>query len=180
MTKVTARKAVRKPKGDGDSEQKTPKPAQRVPTLKETAAFIGVPLRAPLKPDQARRLLKPLPGYRAVMDNVAKYLREDNHVLELPYDPDEVIARLGHAKILSCRNALLQEVLAGSEAERQIEDGFLMKVLLDAVKRVKEESGTHPELRQQWREILDFVHKNRPGRTGGGSSATSRDSAPVT
>jgi hypothetical protein len=150
-------------------------PAGKVPTAKQLADYMGVPLKTPLKANETWALLKPLPGYRAVMDNVAENLREDNHLLELSYDPDEILRRLGKAKQLSNRNAVLQEVLAGSDGERQVEDGWLMKVLLDSVKRVNEEARTHPEVKQRWTEILDFVKKNRPGRSAGSGGSGGRN-----
>ncbi len=147
----------------------------KVPTAAQIAAFVGVPLAKPLSAEQSRRLIKPMPGYHAVMDNVAANLREDNDILELSYDPEEVEQRLARAADLAVRNGLLYQVGAGSDGARQVEDGFLMKVLLDCVRRINEESQTHPELLAKWKPILDFVRKNRPGRTGG-----AKDSPPTT
>ncbi len=142
-----------------------------LPKGADLAAFIGVPLAKPLTADQSRRLLKPLPGYRAIMDNVADNLRDDNEVLELPHDPDEIDARLEKANQLAARNDLLAQVLAGSDGARQVEDGFLMKVLTDCARRVNEEASTHPELLVRWKPILDFLKKNRPGRVATGKDA---------
>ncbi len=154
--------------------------AAPIPKPQEVAALIGVLLQPALKPEISRHLLRPYPGFRAVMDNVSANIRIDNDVLELPYDPDEIDRRLAYAKDLSIRNSILEQVLAGSDGARQVEDSFLMKVLFDSVKRVNEESTTHPEIKQRWQEILDFVRKNRPGRTGGGSSGGSGGGTPST
>ena len=141
----------------------TPK-RQELPTTQSLAEFMGVPLAAPLRADQSRRLIKPFPGFRAILDNVAVNLREDNDVLELTYDPDDIERRLEIANQLDARNRILRQVLDGSDGLRQSEDSFLMKVLFDSVKRVHEQASVHPELLGRWQSILDFVRKNRPGR----------------
>jgi hypothetical protein len=142
------------------------------PTQEALAAFMGVPLKKPLTGAQAQRLLKPLPGYRAIMDNVAENLRMDARVLELKYDPDDVLSHLARAKDLSTRVDVMEAVTSGADGERQGEDSQLMKVLLDCVRRVNEELATHPELLDRWKDILEFVKKNRPGPTGGSRGGT--------
>lgn len=153
------------------TKKKIASKTKKLPTSGALAAFVGVPLAPPLRVDQTRRLLKPYPGFRAILDNVAANLREDNDVLELTYDPDDIEQRLEEANQLDARNRVLREVLDGSDGLRQSEDSFLMKVLFDSVKRVHEQSRVHPELLARWQPILDFVRKNRPGRGPSKSSA---------
>jgi hypothetical protein len=143
-------------KKQGPKATKTARGATKtnaMPTAADLADFMGLTLRAPLKAKQTQQLLKPLPGYRAIMDNVAQYLDEGNHLLKLKYTEADVLEHLVVAKDRTARVNVLAAVLASCDAERQTEDGFLMKVLLDCVKRVREQGGAHPELLVKWQEV---------------------------
>lgn len=155
-TATAARRA-----GQGTPTTKASKPS--VPSASDLAQYMGVILRKKLDGKSAHRLLKPYPGFHAVMDDVLERLREDNHLLELKFDPDEVEDQLARALDLQARNAILEQVLAGSDAERQEADNALMRVLIDSVRRVREESSTHPQLLQSWQPILAFVKQFRRG-----------------
>jgi hypothetical protein len=162
--KVTKKKLAPRVRAAAPRRKTTAEPSA-IPTAAEIAAFVGVKLGSALRPKAVQQLLKPVPGYRAVIDNVAAYLDEDNDVLKLKYDETEIMSRLANAKDLSARANVLQTVWVGVDADRQVEDSYLMKVLLDAVKRVREQSGAHPELLVKWAEVLEFVKKYRPGRS---------------
>lgn len=140
--------------------------AKKRHTKQEIADFVGVPLVSPLQASDSHRLIKPLPGYRAVMPAVIQLIRDNNDILELNVDPEEVERKLEISRDLSARNNVLQEVLAGSDGERQRADAFCMKVFFDAMKRVREEGSAHPELLEIATDPLEFLAKNRPGRGG--------------
>jgi hypothetical protein len=163
------KKAARSPKKKKPAARKKAKPVARPSgklTPESLAAILGVPYRAKLTGDEVRHLLKPYPGYRALLEEVVRRLPQDNGVLEIAFDVREVKQRLARVRRIEERLDILEQVGDGADAQRQVDDGFLMDVLLTATRRVREQADAHPDVAKRWADVVEFVAKLHPGSAG--------------
>lgn len=166
-TKKTA--PAKKGKAKAAAPRKAAKAASSV-TAAALAQFVGVPLLPRITDAEERHLLKPYPGFRALVPLLTQLLREDGPTLELDFDPDALDRDAHDWDTLGAATGVLQQVLDGADGQHQRMASTIMKAIDVAGKRVKTRADVHPEIAQRWKPVTDLLDSNRPGHPGSSES----------
>ncbi|HEU4412011.1 MAG TPA: hypothetical protein VFS43_42615 [Polyangiaceae bacterium] len=138
------------------------------------AAALGVELCPSPKPNEVRRLRMALPGYAALLDDIAELLARDGEALGVrDVDPDGLIAMQRRYRRLRALEVVLEAVYLSVYYQRLRLDDEAMGLLQRLVRRVRSRAEEDPELPRRWRVLLDFMGAFRKGGRPGGSAAPS-------
>jgi hypothetical protein len=170
-TKTKSAKTSKKP-----TSAKSP---AKPPTASALAANLGVTLTTPLTTAQVQRLLKPLPGYVGLLDDVADQLDDDASLLNLRgLTGAALIAMQSQQKALAARESVSQIVYNSIYQQRQQVDSEAMGALFQINKRVESMKSEDPDLAARWSFLTDFLRKFHPG-TNAARTATAQNRADV-
>ena len=134
-------------------------------------------LTEPLSGKEIQRLVKPLPGYTNVLDNVAELLREDGGTLNLrEVAPAAVLEVQRQQASLANKEAVAYAVYLSIYQQRQQLDDQGMQILFKVNRRVESREEEDPDLYLRWKFLRDYLRAFHPGRTAvaaaGGATAS--------
>lgn len=125
---------------------------------RELAAALGVTLKPPLKPNQVRRLRKPLPGYAATLNDTAELVATDGAALGLPEgEAEELFDMQRRYKALRTNETVLETVYLSVYYQRLLLDDEAMGALQRIARRVQSRAEEDPQLPLRWSTLLDFL-----------------------
>jgi hypothetical protein len=178
--KKTTAKTPAKTKPAKTAKKKTAtKAVAKAPTASALAASLGVAMTAPLSTSQIRHLVKPLPGYVGLLDDVGEQLDADASLLNLKgLTGASLIALQTQQKSLSGIEAVTQLVYNSVYQQRQQVDSQAMGALFQINKRVEAMKSEDPQLVTRWAFLSNFLRKFHPG-TNTARADAARDKADV-
>jgi hypothetical protein len=145
------------PKSAGKANKRASDDA-RPPTVAELAAMFGVTVEKPMRPEEIWRLRKPLPGYVAVLDDVAQLLEDEGEALQIQgVTPAELLAAQADQKYLAAREAVLYAVYRSVYEQRLRVDDRAMKMLEKIARRLNALAEDDATLKTRWKILLDFL-----------------------
>jgi hypothetical protein len=166
LTRTTSKKSAAATKKSAAATKKSAaaKAPAKPPTASALAATLGVTLTTPLTTAQVQRLLKPLPGYVGLLDDVADQLDEDASLLNLRgITGAALLALQTRQKALAARESVSQIVYNSVYQQRQQVDSDAMGALFQINKRVLAMKSEDPDLAARWSFLTDFLRKFHPG-----------------
>nr|VFJ63606.1 MAG: hypothetical protein BECKFW1821C_GA0114237_100448 [Candidatus Kentron sp. FW] len=135
------------------------------PDLGELAQFLNVQYLPPLDSDDVQSLHKALPGYQAISDDTARFIKEYNSLLNLEpavlADLEEGLAEVARLKPVE---RVLEKLQLSIYHQRLQATARCMGALYDTNRRVRELSNAHPHLPEEAKFLIDFMKAFRPGR----------------
>jgi hypothetical protein len=156
------KQAIKKPRG-GIKKATRRTTAAAAPTSKQLADFLGVVITKPLTTAQIQKLLKALPGYVNVLDDAADQYAEDGDLLRVKDVSASALEDLkAKQRDLARREAVAHEVYRSVYEQRLAVDNDAMAMLRSITRRIAALSDDHPELRTNWKNVLDFMAQFSP------------------
>lgn len=151
-------------KKDGGAQAKA---AGAAPTAAALAAFLGVRITPRLTTPQVRKLLKPLPGYVNVLDDAADQYEIDADVLAASGVSATALRDIkARQRALAKREAVAEQVYVSVYQQRMQVDDEAIGMLRKITRRIAALAEDHPDLRVDWKNVLDFMAQFSPGRPG--------------
>ncbi len=138
--------------------------AKKAPTAVELAKKLGVALQKPLTTDRIARLRKALPGYAAILDDVAAILKAEESALQLAdVSPKALCDLQARQKHLAEREAVAYAVYRSIYEQRLAVDDQAMRMLEKVARRVNALAEDDPSLLARFKVLLDYLSTFRPG-----------------
>jgi hypothetical protein len=149
----------------------------KAPTASALASSLGVTIAAALTPAQIRSLVRALPGYVGLLDDVATQLDEDASLLNLKGVTSASLLQLQtKQKFLAARESVSELVYRTIYEQRLQVDSSAMTALYAINKRVDAMKGEDPDLAARWSFLGAFLKKFHPG-TNAAKTATAANRA---
>ena len=138
-------------------------PSQKLPTLEELTAFLGLSTKTQQLP--SKNLLRELPGYQNVVDNALALYQKHKGDLRLPEEVGKLLEEgMQDVEHLEARERLLKQLYEATYAQRLEATSRCMDGLYQLTRRIREFSSAFPEIFQEAEPILKFMKTFRPGR----------------
>jgi hypothetical protein len=137
-------------------------------TSQDVADQLGIRMTPRLTATQIQRLRRALPGYVSILDDVARQLEEDQHILGVDVTPQELHDTQIEQRGLSEKEAIIEAVYYAIYHQRLQTDDRGMGMLQRIDRRVVYKGQDDPDLLVRWKFLRDFLSSYRPGRKGKG------------
>ena len=134
-------------------------------TLQEKIAeLLNVEFAPPLEADEVQALLKALPGYQAIVDDVSQLAQQHAETLHLaPAVLADLDQGLAAVKQLEPIEQLLERLHQSIYHQRLQATSRCMEGLFSVSRRIREFENACPEIREQAQFLFDFLKVFRPG-----------------
>lgn len=136
--------------------------------LEKVAELLNIEYLPPLDGSAAQSLHKALPGYQAVADDAARFVRKHGAVLRLG---DDVLAALeqGLADVqhLEPAEKLLEKLHLSVYHQRLQATDRCIEALYGTTRRIRDFAEAYPEIAEEGQSLLDFMKAFKPGRGEG-------------
>jgi len=133
--------------------------------LEKVAELLKVQYLPPLDGDEAQSLHKALPGYQAIADDTARFVKKHGKTLNL--GPD-VVADLeqGLADVarLAPPERLLEKLRLSVYHQRLQATSRCMGAMYDTSRRIRDFTEAYPEIAEEAKFLLDFMKVFKPGK----------------
>jgi hypothetical protein len=130
----------------------------------QIAELLNVEFAPPLDGDEVQALLKALPGYQAIVDDVSQLAQQHATTLHLSpavlADLDQGLAAVKHLEPIE---QLLERLHQSIYHQRLQATSRCMEGLFSVSRRVREFENACPEIKEQAQYLFDFLKAFRPG-----------------